>query len=61
MATKCNNASVNLTDAYNLEGTKLLYNILAQFGQTTNLVGLIKMVFIKPTVKSIFPIQKDLK
>lgn len=44
-----------------MEGTKLLYNILAEFGQTTKLVGLIKFIFIKPTVKSIFPIQKDLK
>jgi hypothetical protein len=46
MAIKCNNTSVNLTDAYNLEGTKLLYNILAEFGQTTKLVELIKMFLL---------------
>jgi len=46
MAIKCNNTSVNLTDAQNLERTKLLYNILAQFGQTTELVELIKMFLL---------------
>jgi hypothetical protein len=46
MAIKCNNTSVNLKDAYNLEGTKRLYNILARFGQTTKLVGLIKMFLL---------------